>query len=432
MSNVVVVGAQWGDEGKGKIVDLLAEEADMVVRFQGGNNAGHTLVVDGKKIVLHLIPSGILRKGVTSVIGNGVVIDVGGLEEEINLLQKSGHSVSPENLKISENAHVVFPYHRLFDRLGEERRAGKKIGTTGRGIGPTYVDKIAREGIRIGDLLHPESFRERLTEVLHEKNLILEKVFGEKPLKINEIVTQYEKHTKWLFPYVCNTSLIVHEAQRKKKNILFEGAQGTSLDVDHGTYPFVTSSNTVSGAACIGAGIGPTDIDRVVGVSKAYTTRVGSGPFPSELSGKEGDALREKGAEYGATTGRPRRCGWLDAVFLRHSVRVNGITDLALTKLDVLSDLPVVKIAVAYERDGDRSETFTSDCRLLDRSVPIYEEHRGWPALTKIPKKIGDLPKTARAFLDRIEELSEASVTLVSFGPDRADQVVTRALFSSR
>ena len=428
MSNVVVVGAQWGDEGKGKIVDLLAEKADMVVRFQGGNNAGHTLVVGGEKIVLHLIPSGILRNEVVCVIANGVVINLQVLKEEIALLREHGHAVTPDNLRISENAHLILSYHQRIEQLAEERLGEKKIGTTLRGIGPTYVDKVAREGLRVGDI-YSEDLDDKLRELVKTKNLILEKIYGAPPISLDELRRELDVHRKWLEPHVCNTSLLIHEAQRRKKNILFEGAQGTSLDVDHGTYPYVTSSNTVAGAACVGAGIGPTAIDRVAGVTKAYTTRVGEGPFPTELGPPEGDRLRERGNEFGATTNRPRRCGWLDVVFLRHAVRVNGITDLVVTKLDVLSGFKTVRIGVAYQRNGGRTDTFTSNIRLLERSKPVYEDFEGWDPISKSPKKFSDLPKPAQTFLRRVEELTGAKVGLISIGPGRTDQIVVRSIF---
>jgi adenylosuccinate synthase len=386
-------------------------------------------VVKGEKLVLHQIPSGILRRGTTCVIGNGVVLDVAVLAKEIDALRAKGHAVSPKNLKISENAHLILPHHRLFDQLQEEAKGEKKVGTTGRGIGPTYVDKVARVGLRAGDLHSLNWFETKLRDVLHEKNLILEKVYSHKPLNPKEILEEYAKHQPWFAPYVCNTSLVVHEAQHRKRSILFEGAQGTSLDVDHGTYPYVTSSNTVAGAACTGAGIGPTAIDRVVGVTKAYCTRVGGGPFPTEQKNELGDELRKKGSEFGATTGRARRCGWLDAVFLRHAVRVNGITDLAVTKLDVLNGFERLKIGVAYLREGKKSDTFVSDNRILDQSEPIYEELDGWEVLPKKPKKISDLPRTARMFLRRIEELAEAPIALVSTGADRDAQIVKRPIF---
>jgi len=429
MSNVIIVGAQWGDEGKGKIVDLLAEKADMVVRFQGGNNAGHTLVVKGVKTVLHLIPSGILHPNVTCVIGNGVVIDLDVLAKEIENLKATGCEVSPKNLRISENAHLILPYHKVLDQLSEKQKGENKIGTTGRGIGPAYVDKVAREGIRTGDLHSLKYFEAKLHEVLKFKNAVIEKVYGEKPVSADEIVANMQKHREWLVPYLCNTSLVVHEAQRQKKNILFEGAQGTSLDVDHGTYPFVTSSNTVAGSACTGAGIGPKDIDCVIGVIKAYTTRVGSGPFPTELDDAVGEDIRKRGSEFGATTGRPRRCGWLDLVFLRHAVRVNGITDLAMTKLDVLTGFDKVYICTGYERDGEISDTFISDSRILEKSKPVYEAHPGWASLPKNATRVTDYPQEVQNFLKRVEELSEAKVTMISTGPDRIESVICTSFF---
>lgn len=429
MSNVVIVGVQWGDEGKGKIVDYLAERADMVVRFQGGNNAGHTLVVDGKKIILHLIPSGILRKKLACVIGNGVVIDLEVLQKEIETLRDNGFDVDPSNLKVSENAHLILPYHKILEKLSEVQRGDKKVGTTGRGIGPTYMDKFARSGIRAGDLLSLKWFSAKLKDVMEEKNLILEKVYGEAPLDCKEILEKFENHQKWFAPYICNTSVIVHKAKSKGQNILFEGAQGTFLDVDHGTYPYVTSSNTVAGAACTGAGIGPTDIDRVVGITKAYTTRVGGGPFPTELQDKDGEELRKKGEEFGATTGRPRRCGWLDAVSLQHAVRVNGISDLVVTKLDVLAGFPKVKIATSYEQNGESVNTFISDHRILSRCKPIYEEHEGWDELKKPCKSLRDLPSPAQRFLHRIEELTHTRIVLVSTGPGREARIEDQSVF---
>jgi adenylosuccinate synthase len=429
MSNVVVVGAQWGDEGKGKIVDLLAEKADMVVRFQGGANAGHTLVVEGKKIVLHLVPSGILRKECVSVIGNGVVVDVAELAEEIANVRASGHEVSPQNLRISESAHLVMPYHKLFDQLREVARAKKKIGTTGRGIGPAYVDKVAREGIRVGDILNAKWLAEKLEDIVNEKNIYLDRIFDQGALNARTLTMDLVKHTEWIAPYICNASVEIYEALKQKKNVLFEGAQGTSLDVDHGTYPYVTSSNTVAASACIGSGVGPTAIDRVLGVTKAYTTRVGEGPFPTELKDKEGEELRVRGNEYGATTGRPRRCGWFDAVLLKHAVRVNGITDLAITKLDVLSGFPKIKIATSYELNEGKLDTFALNFRTLEKVSPVYEEWEGWDSLPKNPKKLTDFPVAALKFLTRIEELTEARISIVSIGPDRADQVIPHALF---
>ncbi len=429
MSNVILVGTQWGDEGKGKIVDFLSEHADLVVRFQGGSNAGHTIVVGKQKLVLHVVPSGILQGDTVCVVGNGVVLDVDQLKRELDELREAGYEVSPENLKISENAHLILPHHVQFDRLSEEGKGGKKVGTTGRGIGPTYVDKVAREGIRVGDLLSKKWFRSKLEEVLKFKNAILEKVYGEKPIDLEPIVAHYEAHRKWLAPHICNCSVVVHEAHRAGKRVLFEGAQGTSLDVDHGTYPYVTSSNTVAGAACVGAGIGPTQINRVIGVSKAYTTRVGEGPSPTQLDDETGARLRKVGEEFGATTGRPRRCGWLDAVVLRHAVRVNGVTDLAITKLDVLTGFETIKIATGYRQEGKVSDRWIGDFRLLGRAEPVYEEHPGWSELPDPCRRWEDLPANAIKFLNRISELAETPVSIVSTGPERDERIVVREVF---
>jgi len=428
MPNVVVVGVQWGDEGKGKIVDLLAQDADVVARFQGGANAGHTLVVEGERIVLHLIPSGILRKGTTCIIGNGVVVDVVALNEEIRILREHGYEVSPENLKISDQAHVVLPYHRTLDKLREKSRADK-IGTTGRGIGPTYVDKVARDGIRLGDLRHPEALREKLRALVKDKNLQIEKLYKGEPLDGEEIVSDYLEQSEWISPYLANTPLLLDEAFKKGKRVLLEGAQGSSLDVDHGTYPFVTSSNTVSGAACTGAGIGPTKIGRVLGVIKAYTTRVGEGPFPTELKDATGEKLRANGKEFGATTGRPRRCGWLDTVLLKHSVRVSGVTDLALTKMDVLTGFEKIFIATAYEIDGKKTDVFPLDLEILKKAKPVYEEWPGWKALPATPTAIEELSVEARNYVKRIEELTETGVSLISTGPERSAQLLRKPLF---
>ncbi len=429
MSNVIVVGAQWGDEGKGKIIDLLSEQAELVVRFQGGANAGHTLVVNGKQVVLHLIPSGILRKGKKCAIGNGVVVDLAALKKEMDGLRESGYAISANNLEISENAHVVLPYHKALDKLREEKRAKSKIGTTGRGIGPAYIDKVARDGVRVGDFRSLDLLKERLYYIVQEKNLWIEKIFGGKPLDAEELVQESLDQAEWVEPYIKNISVTVHQAMKEGKNILFEGAQGASLDVDHGTYPYVTSSNTVAASACIGTGVGPTAIDKVVGVTKAYTTRVGEGPFPTELEDEIGEQLRKQGNEFGATTGRPRRCGWLDMVLLNHSVRVNGITDIALTKMDVLSGLPTIKIATAYELDGKTLEIFPTDCEILERVVPVYEELEGWEALPKDVKTLKSFPEAAKRFLSRIEELAEVPVSLVSTGPERESQVGVKKLF---
>ena len=429
LANVVLVGAQWGDEGKGKVVDILAQKADLIVRFQGGNNAGHTLVVEGKKIVLHLIPSGVLHKNKICVIGNGVVVDLDILKQEVDELRARGYEITPENLIISENAHLILPYHKEIDSISEEKKGDQKIGTTKRGIGPTYVDKIAREGIRVGDLRSTKWLEKKLATVLEHKNILLEKIYDQPRVDLDKTLQSLLTHREWMLPFIKNTSVEIHEAMRLGKDVLFEGAQGTSLDVDHGTYPYVTSSNTVAGAACVGAGIGPTDINRVVGVIKAYTTRVGSGPFPTELFDEDGKYLQEKGNEFGATTGRPRRCGWLDAVFLRHAVRVNGITDLVITKLDVLSGMDTIKIGVAYKIDGEQSEKFVSDNRILEKCEPVYEEHPGWKEIPENCTKIEDLPNEAKSFLARVEQLTEAKIMMVSTGPARKDRLVHHEVF---
>ena len=415
MANIVVVGAQWGDEGKGKIIDVLAKGADYIVRFQGGNNAGHTVVVGGEEFIFHLIPSGILHPKKICVIGNGVVVDPKALLEEIRSLRKK--KISVENLRISEEAHLIFPYHRLLDRLRERR--GTRIGTTGRGIGPCYLDKVGRIGIRVADLLDKEIFRKKLKENLDEKNELITKVYKGKPLRFSEMYEEYLKYAKLLKPYACNTSLLLNRAIEKKKRILFEGAQGSLLDIDHGTYPFVTSSNATAGGACVGAGIGPTRIDRVVGVAKAYTTRVGEGPFPTEFPGPLMEEIRKKGKEFGATTGRPRRCGWFDAVLARHAVRVNGLDELIVTKLDVLDDRKTVKICTAYRIGRERHTEFPADIERLWNCVPVYEEHPGWLQDTTACRRFEDLPLQARRYLKRLSSLLEVPISLISVGSDR-------------
>jgi adenylosuccinate synthase len=429
MSNVVVVGAQWGDEGKGKIVDVFTEFADVVVRFQGGNNAGHTLVVKGNKTVLHLIPSGILNPGVQCVIGNGVVVDPEVCLEEIHTLKSKGLLKNDKDLAISDTAHVILPYHKKIDILREEKKGAGKIGTTGRGIGPCYEDKMARMGIRMCDLVDPELLRKRLETILPEKNQYLEKILGGEPLSFEDIYRTYLKYGQALKKYVKNTAILLQESYKKKMKILFEGAQGTSLDVDHGTYPFVTSSNTVAGNACCGSGIGPTQIQSVIGVSKAYTTRVGSGPFPTQLDDAVGDHLRKEGAEFGATTGRPRRCGWLDLVVLRHAVRVNGLTGLVLTKLDILSGLPEIKICVAYKRRSQTINEFPGSVDILDECEPIYEKLRGWKEPLTGVRKIANLPLTAQRYLKRIERDLGVPIVVVSVGPSRDEQIFLKNPF---
>jgi adenylosuccinate synthase len=430
MSNVILVGIQWGDEGKGKIVDYLANEADMVVRFQGGNNAGHTVIIGDQKIVLHLIPSGILRDKTVCVIANGVVLDPAVLRKEIEALKEKGFSVTPKNLQISHHAHLIIPYHSKIDKLNEAKKGDLKVGTTGRGIGPAYVDKFDRIGLRVGDYLDLNLFREKLKLNVEIKNQILQKIYNSDPVSYDEIEKAMLEHREWLLPHLKDTSYVIYEAQQAKKKVLFEGAQGTSLDVDHGTYPYVTSSNTISGAACTGAGVGPTTINKVIGVCKAYATRVGEGPFPTELNDATGEFMRKQGQEFGATTGRPRRCGWLDMVCLQYAVRVNGITDLAITKLDVLSGFKTIKICTSYKHgDGSENNRFPADARALSKVQPIYEEHEGWESIPNGCENYDELPAAAKAFLARIEELTKTKISLVSTGPDRKDQIVTHNLF---
>lgn len=419
MPNIVVVGAQWGDEGKGRIVDLIAEKVDVVVRYQGGSNAGHTIVTNGQTIILHHIPSGILREGKLSVIGNGVVVDPQIFLEEIERLRAAGYKVDEENLKLSDRAHVVMPYHKQVDIAREEKMGRNRIGTTGRGIGPVYEDKVARRGIKVGDLLHPESFSARLRAVLEERNLYLTRVLQKEPLEFEKIFEEYIRYGEQIKGFVTDTSKLLNDLIDKRKSILFEGAQGALLDVDFGTYPYVTSSSAGSGGACTGTGVGPTKIDMVLGVAKAYTTRVGEGPFPSEISGEIGEKLRESGGEYGSTTGRPRRCGWFDAVSLRYSARVNGITAIALTKLDVLSKFNKIKICTAYKYRGEIIKDFPSHIEILKNCLPVYEEIDGWEKDLSDVKDIKDLPYQARAYIDRIQEATGVPIWIVSLGASR-------------
>ena len=434
MPNVVVVGAQWGDEGKGKVVDLLTEHAQVVVRFQGGNNAGHTLVVGGHKTVLHLIPSGILHAGKTCVIGNGCVIDPTVLMKEIDGLRAKGHLQGASHLLISEHAHVILPWHKYLDALREKARGEDPIGTTGRGIGPAYEDKIERRGIRIKDLLDVDRLRrrikERLPAVLEELAHVARSAKAEEPLLDAEaIVSEYAVLGSRIKEFVGDSSLFLSEQIRKGARILFEGAQGTLLDIDHGTYPYVTSSNTVAGNAAVGSGIGPTAIDRVMGITKAYTTRVGQGPFPTELHDEIGDRLRKVGDEYGATTGRPRRCGWLDTVVLRYAARVNGLWGLALTKLDVLSGSPTLQICAAYELDGRRITEMPGDLEELSRVVPVYEELPGWEQSLSGARTLEDLPATALRYVRRIEELVGVPVVCISVGAERGETILLQNPF---
>ncbi|MEE8074962.1 MAG: adenylosuccinate synthase [Candidatus Binatia bacterium] len=431
MANVAVIGAQWGDEGKGKVVDLFAQHADLVVRFQGGNNAGHTLVVNGVKTVLHLIPSGALHPDKVCVIGNGVVVDPKVLLEEIQRLKERGHLSDDSLLRISEEAHLIMPYHKAIDQARERLRGKGKIGTTGRGIGPTYEDKVARIGIRLIDLLEEETFREKLQTNLEEKNIYLKAILKEKTLNFNEIHDTYCTYRERLKRYVIDTGLFLERQIKAGKKILFEGAQGTLLDVDHGTYPYVTSSNTVIGEACTGAGVGPKNIHQIIGISKAYTTRVGSGPFPTELKGPEGKKLAQEGDEFGATTGRPRRCGWFDAVGVRHAARINGITGIALTKLDVLTGFKKIKICTAYRCDGDLYYDFSSSLRVMERAEPVWEELAGWDTPLSSARKFADLPINAQRYIRRLEEIVESEMVMASVGPGREQTIMFKDPFTS-
>ncbi len=429
MSNIVIVGTQWGDEGKGKIVDLLAEYADVVVRFQGGNNAGHTMVVEGEQFISHLVPSGILQKK-TCLIGNGVVVDPSVLVEELDKLKNKGIDTGPNLLKISEKAHVIMPYHKQIDLAREKMKGDQKIGTTGRGIGPCYEDKASRRGIRFVELIDAEVFKETVHAVLEEKNFYLKHYLSAEPLDPEPIVQQYQGYAERLAPHVVNISIVMNQAVKAGKQILFEGAQGTHLDIDHGTYPFVTSSNTVSGNACCGAGIGPKEITGVIGIVKAYTTRVGRGPFPTELFDEIGDTIQKKGAEFGATTGRKRRCGWLDTVLLQNAVRLNGLTGLVITKLDVLDGLESLKICTGYEYNGEIIDDFPANLKILGACKPVFETLPGWPEDISGLRKLENLPKNARRYLDRIEELLETPIDIVSVGPGREETIIVNHPFT--
>jgi len=422
LANVVVIGAQWGDEGKGKITDLLSKSADVVVRYQGGVNAGHTVVVQGQTFKLHLIPSGILYPNTECIIGSGTVIDPQVLIGELDQLHTLG--ISTNNLMISETAHVTMPYHRVIDRASEERRGDHRIGTTGRGIGPTYADKSERTGIRIIDLMDPDGLKKQLHWAVLHKNAVLEKLYDLSPLDPGAIIEEYLGYAERLRPHVVDSSLRIAEAVQKRRNILFEGAQGTLLDLDHGTYPYVTSSNPVAGGACVGAGVGPTIIDRVIGVAKAYTTRVGEGPFPTELDGELGNQLCDRGAEFGTTTGRKRRCGWFDAVIGRYAVRINGLDCLAITKLDVLDEMDEIKVCVAYEMDGQRLEAFPTSARIFARCRPIYKTVPGWKQSTADCRSLDDLPRQALDYLKFLAELMEVPIAIVSLGASRDQTII--------
>lgn len=428
MSSVVVVGTQWGDEGKGKITDYLSEQAEVVARYQGGNNAGHTIVFGGQKYKLHLIPSGIFYKDKICVIGNGMVIDPKALVEELHYLH--GYGISTANLRISNRAHLILPYHQKLDVLEEESKGASKIGTTKKGIGPAYMDKAARIGIRVADLLEPDEFKRKLKQNLKEKNRLLEKVYEAEGFELETTLKEYLEYGKEIAPYVCDTSVVLNDALDAGRRVLFEGAQGVMLDIDQGTYPFVTSSNPVAGGVAIGAGVGPTKINHVVGVAKAYTTRVGDGPFPSELRNEIGDAIREAGNEYGTTTGRPRRVGWFDSVVVRHARRVSGITDLSLNSLDVLTGIDSIKICVAYKYNGKKIEEFPASLNVLSACRPVYEEMPGWQEDITGAKGLDDLPDNARHYLERISELTGVSLSIFSVGPDRSQTNLIRGVYA--
>ncbi|MGT2930455.1 adenylosuccinate synthase [Streptococcus dentasini] len=417
MTSVVVVGTQWGDEGKGKITDFLSQDAEVIARYQGGDNAGHTIVIDGKKFKLHLIPSGIFFPEKLAVIGNGVVINPKSLVKELDYLHTEG--VSTDNLRISDRAHIILPYHIKLDQLQEASKGDNKIGTTNKGIGPAYMDKAARVGIRIADLLDKDIFADRLKANLAEKNRLFEKMYECDPLQFEDIFQEYYDYGQIIKNYVTDTSVILNDALDSGKRVLFEGAQGVMLDIDQGTYPFVTSSNPVAGGVTIGSGVGPSKINKVVGVCKAYTSRVGDGPFPTELSDATGDRIREVGHEYGTTTGRPRRVGWFDSVVMRHSRRVSGITNLSLNSIDVLSGLETVKICVAYDLDGQRINHYPASLEQLKRCQPIYEELPGWSEDITDCRSLDELPENARNYVRRIGELVGVRISTFSVGPDR-------------
>jgi adenylosuccinate synthase len=426
MTAIVLLGAQWGDEGKGKATDLLGDRVDYVVRYQGGNNAGHTVVIGDQKYALHLLPSGILSPNVIPVIGNGVVIDPAVLLKEISDLNERG--INTSKLKISTNAHLITPYHRTIDKVSERFLGKSKIGTTGRGIGPAYADKINRIGIRVQDLFDPSIIKQKIEAALHDKNQILVKVFNRKGITVDEVLDEYLGYADVLKPYVTDTSLLLDQALKAGKVVLLEGSQGTLLDVDHGTYPFVTSSNPTAGGASTGSGVGPTKITRVIGILKAYTTRVGSGPFPTELFDEDGEALRKIGGEVGVTTGRNRRCGWFDAPIARYAVRVNGLTDFFLTKLDVLTGWEKIPVCVAYEIDGVRVEELPASQSDFHHAKPIYEYLPGWKENISKAKSVTDLPTNAQEYVKFLEKVSGAQISAIGVGPGRDETIVVRDL----
>lgn len=428
MSSVVVVGTQWGDEGKGKITDFLSENAEVIARYQGGNNAGHTIKFGGETYKLHLIPSGIFYKDKISVIGNGMVVDPKALIKELAYLHERG--VTTDNLRISNRAHVILPYHLKLDEVEEERKGANKIGTTKKGIGPAYMDKAARVGIRISDLLERDVFEEKLVQALKEKNRLLEKFYEVEGFTVEEILDEYYEYGQQFKQYVTDTSVVLNDALDEGRRVLFEGAQGVMLDIDQGTYPFVTSSNPVAGGVTIGSGVGPTKINHVVGVSKAYTTRVGDGPFPTELLNEIGDQIREVGREYGTTTGRPRRVGWFDSVVVRHARRVSGLTDLSLNSIDVLTGIETLKICVAYNHKGKTINEYPASLKILAECEPVYEELPGWTEDITSVRNLSELPENARHYIERISQLTGIPLSIFSVGPDRTQTNVIRSVYS--
>jgi len=428
MSSLIVVGAQWGDEGKGKIVDLLTDQADVVVRYAGGHNAGHTIITGSEKFILHLIPSGILHPGKRCCLGGGMVLDPEAFMKEVKALEGRGVKIG-RRLKISPDVHIIMPYHKTMDHESERLRGKRKIGTTGRGIGPAYVDKVARTGIRLADLLDREVLKDKLDHNLAEKNFIFENIYRIAPIDGRAVYRRFLRFGRLLEPYVADISKMAADAMAKGKNVLFEGAQGTMLDVDHGSYPFVTSSNAVAGGACTGVGIGPTEIGGVLGIVKAYTTRVGEGPFPTELTEGIGEKLRDGGSEYGSTTGRPRRCGWFDAVVARYARRINGFTGLALTKLDVLDDFGEIKVAVGYRYRGRLVKEMPASLKALREVEPVYRRVKGWREPTSRARAFGDLPSRARDYIRLLEDLVECPFQIVSTGAGREETVVVENPF---
>jgi adenylosuccinate synthase len=429
MSNTVVVGTQWGDEGKGKVVDLLTAKADLIVRFQGGNNAGHTLVVEGRQFIFHIIPSGILYDDKKCLIGNGLVVDPEVLLEEIKELKEAGILVNPNRLSLSEKAQIIMPYHKAIDLAREAAKGRDKLGTTGRGIGPCYEDKVARTGVRAIDLTEPDTLEEKIRANLKEKNFYLTKFLSAEPLEVESILDRYLEMGEALTPFITDVSVELADGLKANKRILFEGAQGTHLDIDHGTYPFVTSSNPISGAACAGAGIGPGQLHHVVGIVKAYTTRVGAGPFVTELTDEIGDCIQERGVEFGATTGRRRRCGWLDLVIVRDSVRLNGLNSIAITKLDVLTGLEKLNICVGYELDNKRIDSRPASLKEQARCTPVYEERPGWKEDITGAREKDQLPEQARAYLSSIEKITGVPISIISVGPGREETIMVQEPF---